>query len=97
VGDVAELDHPDLEDLAGFVRDREQRRVWSNDTELLATAVELLDAILKRLEAGVQVGVADKFRAPGKVEPVPRPPWVKPAGPKEIVVTPRELFKRMAG
>lgn len=95
--DLSELDWPELTDLSQFVQDRERDHVmWANQHELLANAVELLDAILKRLAAGIPVTMVKGLGKPKKVEPVKRPPWVGKSRSDEQVVTPRELFARMS-
>ncbi|WP_298045715.1 hypothetical protein [uncultured Citricoccus sp.] len=91
-----ELDYPELVDLSEFVQHRERDQVlWANQHELMAEILEVLDAILKRLGAGIPVTMVKGLSKPKKTEPVKRPPWVEKARSDEQVVTPRELFARV--
>ena len=83
--------------------EEQQRRAWSTNTELLASAVELLQQILARLDAGLPVGLVKELRRPVDPPRIPRPAWVKPepdadpaaARGDEVVMSPREFFASM--
>ncbi len=84
--------------------EEQQRRAWSQDTELLATAVELLQQILARLDAGVPVGLIKELSRPAEPPNIKRPDWVIPAAGldpsaargDEVVMSPREFFASMS-
>lgn len=98
LGEAANLDEAQIAALVEVAEDEQRRRTWSNDTELLAQAVDRLGVIAARLEAGLRVGLPKDGRipAPRIPEPVTRPEWVEqpgPAGrPDEVVMSPREFF-----
>jgi hypothetical protein len=76
---------------------REQARAWSNEHELLASAVELLHDIADQIRRGLPVLMVKK-RSSGSQKSFryPRPDWVKQPD-EAVVVTPRELARRTGG
>lgn len=53
---------------------------------MLAATVEAQWAVLARLDAGILVVTGDQTRKPHEYGSYPRPDWIRPAEPKEIVV-----------
>lgn len=84
---VADLDEDGVRYLAEAVADRERDQAWTNTEELLAAVVEALWAVLSRLEAGIGTVSMKRTRKVEERDPYPRPDWIKPAEPPEIVVT----------
>ena len=74
-----------------------RRRSWTNDTELLASAVELLAAILARLNAGIPAVMVKKLSAPPTPARVKRPAWVGAPDDDTATVSPRDFFSMMRG
>lgn len=74
-----------------------RRRSWTNDTELLASAVELLAAILARLDAGILAVMVKKLSAPSTPARVKRPAWVGAPDDDTATVSPRDFFSMMRG
>lgn len=89
LAELLELDDDDLEVIGEECR----AATWTQDTELLASILEMLAGVLARLNAGVPVVMQEKT---GKVKPVrvPRPDWLLPGEPAVTVVTPAEMFRR---
>lgn len=101
LGEAADLDEAQLAALIEVADEEQKRRSWSNETELLAQAVDRLGVIAARLEAGVRVGFPKDGRipAPHAPEPVKRPDWYdqpQAATAHEVVMTPREFFASQA-
>ena len=103
LADLGELSESQLAAVREVALEEQQRRAWSTNTELLASAVELLQQILARLDVGVRVGLVKELRQPVDLPRIPRPEWVKPepdadpaaARGDEVVMSPREFFASM--
>lgn len=103
LADLGEMSESQLVAVQEVALEEQQRRAWSQDTELLATAVELLQAILARLDAGIPVGLTKGLGKPAEPPTIKRPEWVKAppeADPSvargdEVVMSPREFFASM--
>lgn len=101
LGEIAALNEAQIAALVEVAEDEQRRRVWSNDTELLASILDRLGVIAARLEAGLRVGFPKdgKMPAPKAPEPTTRPEWLERAAPAsrtdEAVMTPREFFAAM--
>ena len=89
LAELLELDDDDLEVIGEECR----AATWTQDTELLASILEMLAGIAAQLNAGVPVVMREKT---GKVKPirVPRPDWLHPDEPAVAVLTPAEMFRR---
>lgn len=102
------MSEPQLAAVVEVAAEEQQRRQWSQDTELLAAAVELLRHIAARLDGGVTTALVKDIEDQPELEPIPRPDWIQapedlPAprsggsgGGGELVVTPREFATRFA-
>lgn len=75
------------------MKEREEYRAWSSDTELLAGILELLDAINQRIQSGLGVKLLKRIPGQVKTKPVPRPPWMKKQAEKPM--SPRDFFAKM--
>lgn len=92
IGDVLALDSDEHVAYSAAIAERERARQWSNDTELLATCVDLLHALLLEVRRGVPTVAVKAQQKPGKYSPVERPEWLRPAQPSDVIVIhPRDL------
>jgi len=90
------LDQEDLADLVGEVDEFERRKSWTSDTELLATAVDMLAHIAARLDSGIATQWVKQVKAVPKQKPLERPEWiVAQRKTSEIVMHPRDFFRHI--
>lgn len=98
--EALDLDPDEFQAWRDAVDGRERQRAWSQDTELLAGIVELLHTIANDLRRGVPVVQVKKQARAGEAYRVKRPSWITRGGgesaAEEIVVSPRELFRRLS-
>ena len=74
--EVLDLDEDELAAYAEAVREQIKVDQWSMATQILAEQTTILDAILKRLTAGIPVGITSKIPKPPKPLRI-KPPWEK--------------------
>ncbi len=96
-GFLLNLDEQQLAAVQEVAVEESRRRSWTNDTELLASVVDLLAAILARLNAGIPVGMVKKLSTPSTPTRVKRPVWTDDPDDDTATVSPRDFFSMMRG
>lgn len=80
------MDEDEVAALSTAVNDRAREQSWTNLHEVTAAAVEALWAVLARLDGGVATVAVQETRQAHDYGTYPRPEWLKPVEPQELVV-----------
>ena len=95
LGELADLDFGQLDEVRQLAEQEQQRRQWTNDTELLAGILEQLRALTAVVQAGIPTVQVRKLRAAKQPKPLDRPSWMAKASDGVAVVRPGEFFNMM--
>lgn len=85
-----------MEAARRVAEEEQQQRAWPQSTEFLAEIVELLSAIIQRLNAGIPVAVLKKLDKPDDPIELDRPEWVRRESSAEVV-SPADFVRMMRG
>lgn len=90
---LADLDFSDLEEVHRLAEQEQQRRAWTNDTELLAGILDQLRNLTAVVQAGIPTVQVKRARSPKQPKPIKRPTWLKQSD--AAAVRPGDFFKMM--
>lgn len=90
---LADLDFADLDVVHQLAEQEQQRRAWTNDTELLAGILDQLRNLTAVVQAGIPTVQVKRLRPAKQPKPVKRPEWLKRV--EAAVIRPGEFFRMM--
>lgn len=95
LGELAELDFGQLEEVHHLAEAERQRQQWTNDTELLAGILEQLRSLTAVIQSGIPTVQVRKLRGAKQPKPIDRPSWLAKASDGVATVRPAEFFHMM--
>lgn len=90
---LSDLDFSDLEEVHRLAEQEQQRRAWTNDTELLAGILDQLRSLTAVIQAGIPTVQVKRLRSAKQPKPIKRPAWLRRSD--ATAVKPSEFFQMM--